>query len=276
MTARSDRQSRVDIHFDSEVSYWHEVYEAEALDGVLYRERKAAVLAWVDSLALPRPAHALDAGSGAGFMSIALAQRGYAVDAVDASTGMVALTSRHVEEEGLADKVTARVADVHALPFDTGSHALVVALGVIPWIEAPARAVAELARVLAPGGHLILTADNRARLNAILDLRASPYLARLRQAKHALRRRGRPPSGTLFRFHWPSTVDAMVADAGLDTMARRTTGFGPFSLMGRRMLDQDAGIRAHRRLQDWADAGVPGLRGTGAHYLVHASKPGAP
>jgi hypothetical protein len=64
----------------------------------------------------------------------------------------------------------------------------------------------------------------------------------------------------------------MLSTAGLRPLSRSTIGFGPFSLMGRSLLEGRSGVRLGDRLQRLADAGVPGFRGTGWHYLVRAVK----
>ncbi len=49
------------------------------------------------------------------------------------------------------------VTDVHALPFPAGAFQLVTALNLIDCVASPAHVVAEAARLLSPGGHLIAT-----------------------------------------------------------------------------------------------------------------------
>ena len=128
-------------------------------------------------------------------------------------------------------------------------------------------------RVLRPGGHAIVSADNRARLSFLLDPWANPFLIRVRQLRDLVRapRAVRPP-GIIVRFQWPSTVDRLVAAAGLERVEARTVGFGRFTLHGRELFDDPIAMRP-RRLQALADRGIPGVRGTGAHYLVHVQKP---
>lgn len=271
--ARRPAHERVVAHFDSAASYWSEVYDAATLEGVIYRERMAAVLWWVDGLGPGEPKRALDIGCGAGVTSVELARRGYAVDAIDTSPAMVERTRRLAREHGLESAIEAGVGDVHALPSSAGRFDLVVALGVIPWIEEPAPAVAEMARVVRPGGRVILSADNRARLNSLLDPLATPPLMHARKVQRWLRRRRRRPSGTPYRYHWPYSIDRLVARAGLERLEATTVGFGPFSLLGRPLVDDAVGLRLHRRLQALADRGTPGLRATGSHYLVYAAKP---
>lgn len=268
----SRRQGSV-AHFDSTAGEWRDLYQADTLEGVTYRARMAAVLAWVDAIGLPPGARALDAGCGAGLTAAALARRGYRVDAVDASAAMVELTTRHAAEQELAHAVSARTADVRRLPFADESFDLLVALGVLPWVDDPGVALRELARVLEPGGHAIVSADNRARLSFLLDPWANPFLVRVRQLRDLIRRSGAAPAGIVVRFHWPSSVDRLVAAAGLELVGARTVGFGPFTLHGRPLFDDATGVRIQQRLQPLADRAIPGLRGTGSHCLVHARKP---
>jgi len=268
------RQSSV-AHFDSAAAEWRDVYEDETLDGTIYRDRMAAAAAWVDQEPALPGARALDIGSGAGLMTTALARRGYGVDAIDTSSAMVDLTIARAAEEGLGRSVSAQVADIHDLPFAEGSFDLLVALGVLPWIDDSAGALREVARVLRPGGRTILSVDSRARLNFLLEPRLNPFLHRVRQARNYVRRRGKPPAAIRVHCHWPSTLDRYVSAAHLEAVAERSLGFGPFTLTGRRLFDDATGRRLHRRLQSLSDRGVPGLRGTGSHYLVLARKPGS-
>ena len=263
-------QDEVNAHFDSSASYWDGVYSGEDLQGIIYLQRQAAVLDYVEEAHLGRDAHVLEIGCGAGHLTMELADRGLRVDAVDASPAMVEATAARASEHGVLERVTVNVADVHRLPFQTGQFDLVVAVGVIPWLHSPAEAVAEMARVLSAGGELVLTADNGARLVSFTDPRGLLALTPLKRVLVALRRRRGRVSSTL---HFPSRIERMVRDSGLRPLSRRTIGFGPLSFLGRPLLSEPCGIRVNHRLQALADRGVPGLRLAGWHFLVRARKP---
>jgi ubiquinone/menaquinone biosynthesis C-methylase UbiE len=271
MEVRPSHQRETDACFGEAATYWRDVYAQEGLQGLVYRERMQTVLGWIDALSLPPGARVLEVGCGAGHTSVELARRGFAVECTDSSREMVALASQRIVEAGLSDAMTASVADVHALPHPTGSFAVVVTVGVLPWLHSPERGIEELARVLRPGGHAIVTADNRVRLNMLVDPSENPLLAPLRVRWHALKRRhGWRPSGPNPRRHSPSTVDRMLLAAGLEPQRSKTLGFGPFTVLRRPILGDRLGLALHRWLQRLADRGTPGLRRAGWHYLVSA------
>ena len=262
-------QKNVNAHFDTNAAYWDDVYRDDDLQSVIYQQRQAAVLEYVDAAGLSPGSSVLEIGCGAGHLTVRLAQRKLKVDAVDSSPGMVELASQQAADAGFADDVSVSQADVHALPFKSDQFDLVVAVGVVPWLHSPGEAVAEMARVLRPGGELVLTADNAARLISFTDPRGLLALTPLRGVYHRLRNRS---GEAVSRLHFPSRVSGFVSEAGLTPLAHRTVGFGPLSVLGLPLLSDARAVAVNRRLQRLADAGVPGARGTGWHYLLRAVK----
>ena len=264
-------QEHVNAHFDSTASYWDAVYRDGDVQGLIYRMRQAVVLDNVVAAKLSHQAPVLEIGCGAGHLTAALAERGLRVDAVDASQAMVDVTASRMAQAGLAELVTVATADIHALPFEADSFDLVVAVGVIPWLHSPGDAVREMARVVRPGGQIILTADNRARLTSFTDPRAILALTPLRRAWVALRRAAQGVGQLPLTFRsgsmscWPQ--------AQLRPLARQTVGFGPMSFLGRSVFSEERNVQINDRLQALANRGVPGLRWTGWHYVVRAEKP---
>jgi ubiquinone/menaquinone biosynthesis C-methylase UbiE len=262
-------QENVNTHFDATASYWDEIYRDQDLQGVIYQQRQAAVLEYVEQVKPQPQARALEIGCGAGHLTVRLAERDLQVNAIDASPGMVELTGRQAREAGYGERVAVSQADVHALPFATDSFDLVVAVGVIPWLHSPGDALKEMARVLGPRGELVLTADNGARLSSFTDPRAMLALTPLRHIYHRVHN---APGQAVSHLHFPRRINRFVSDAGLRPLARRTVGFGPFTFLGRSLFEDPRAIRVSNRLQGLADKGVPGLKWTGWHYVLRAAK----
>ena len=100
----------------------------------------------------------LEIGPGTGYYTLPAAERvgdGGRLDIFDIQQEMLDLTTRRARERGLAN-VIATLGDARALPYDDATFDaafLVTVLGEIPDQEAALR---ELARVLRPGGRLVV------------------------------------------------------------------------------------------------------------------------
>ncbi|TDD91153.1 class I SAM-dependent methyltransferase [Actinomadura rubrisoli] len=98
----------------------------------------------------------LDAGCGSGALSAELRDHGAVVTGIDASAGMLALARRR-----LGDDADLHVVDLNdRLPFDDGAFDDVVASLVLHYLEDWEPTLAELRRVLRPGGRLIASVDH--------------------------------------------------------------------------------------------------------------------
>lgn len=239
---------------------------------MVYRQRMQTATGWVRELGLAPGRAALDVGCGAGLMSAELVRSGFSVTGTDSSPRMLQTASMLVAEQGLAEQVVLRHADAHRLPFADGEFELVVALGLLPWLHDAAAAVTELARVLAPGGWMILTADNRHRLNRLVEPRENPLLVPLKRLKGTLARSPRNGSQSAQSYrHLPREVDEMLSRAGITVSRRATVGYGPFTILGRPILPDGIGLRLNERLAR-AALGRRRLRGAGWHYVVAGLK----
>ncbi|MER8114281.1 class I SAM-dependent methyltransferase [Streptomyces sp. NPDC094031] len=103
----------------------------------------------------------LDAGCGAGPLAAALHARGARVSGFDSSAGMVELARRR-----LSDDVDFRVADLGGpLPYADDTFDDVVASLVLHYLKDWGPALAELRRVLKPGGRLIASVEHPFAMN---------------------------------------------------------------------------------------------------------------
>jgi ubiquinone/menaquinone biosynthesis C-methylase UbiE len=277
MRPSTDTQQQVTGYFESAAAYWRSVYADDSLLPTIYQDRHATVLGWIHDLNLRPDARILEVGCGAGLVTVALAGSGYTVHAVDPTPAMLRMTRDAAAHHRVQERIRLHAADVHALPFHARAFDLVVAVGVIPWLHSEGLALQEMQRVLKPGGFLLVTADNNARLNRLLDPRSSPLLAPLRMAaKQTLRLIGSWVPSARFqpKRHYPYEVTRAMSACGFATVKSCTVGFGPFTFLGKTLLPDAIGVSVHRRLQTLASRrGVSPLRWTGSHYLVLATRP---
>lgn len=269
-------QSFVDAFFQCNSSYWKYIYREESLNATIYRERKSCVLAMSRSLELPVGSHVLEVGCGAGLTTVALAECGYVVDAIDTVQAMLNLTRREARDAGVETRVKTSLNRVQKLNFPPQHFELVVAMGVLPWLETPQKALAEIGRVLKRGGHLIVTADNNWCLSQTLDPLCFPGLRPLRWKVADLLEEldlwnARRPR--MYR-HSIGYMDELLAQSGFSKFQSRTLGFGPFTLFKQKLIPDRIGIKLHRKFQALADAQFPAIRSAGTEYVVMARKTG--
>jgi 2-polyprenyl-3-methyl-5-hydroxy-6-metoxy-1,4-benzoquinol methylase len=96
----------------------------------------------------------LDVGCGDGELASELSRRGAIVTALDADSMMIAAAQRRSEIENTQLRLIEGQAE--RLPFDDESFDFVLAVTVLCFVQDAERAVAEMARVLKPGGRLVI------------------------------------------------------------------------------------------------------------------------
>jgi SAM-dependent methyltransferase len=98
----------------------------------------------------------LDVAAGSGALSVPAARLGARVLATDLSPAMLALLERRAREEELS--IETRVMDGHGLGLEDGSFDLVGSqFGVMLFPDMP-KGIAEMARVVRPGGRVLVSA----------------------------------------------------------------------------------------------------------------------
>lgn len=181
------RVNQVERHFaehyqrDAELfDYWEERDPATEHDE--RRLREAIVRR------IPRTARlVLDVGCGKGWLSRELVRRGVAVCSLDVGK----VNPRRALEQTPDRLHTAVVASAEHLPFADATFDCVVASEVIEHLPEPERAIAEMYRVVRPGGRVIVSTPYRERIRYVLCIhcnRPTPIHAHLNSFdEHRLR-----------------------------------------------------------------------------------------
>jgi ubiquinone/menaquinone biosynthesis C-methylase UbiE len=132
------------------------------------RHTQRTAEALLEYVSLPEQPHCLEVGCGQGALARLLAERyGAQVIATDYDPAQVALAQERLADLGTS--VGFRVVDARAIPFDDAEFDALFSFGVLHHILGGWReALAEIARVLKPGGWFVFT-----------DLIATPRAGRL-------------------------------------------------------------------------------------------------
>jgi ubiquinone/menaquinone biosynthesis C-methylase UbiE len=165
---------------DSE-RYWEERYLTPSGEQLSYLTRKRIALGMIGQ----GPGRLLDIGSGPGIFTRELVSRGFRVCAVDLAFGMLIKARQIVEDEPLSRFAQG---DLRRLPFRDATFDRVMCVGVLAYLPELAPALAELARVVRPGGALVLQTSNRYSPTAAVHRVVKPLYRRFVTA-HRVRAR---------------------------------------------------------------------------------------
>ena len=168
----------------------------------------------LDAAAVGAGTRLLDAACGPGTTAAAAAARGAEPVGLDLAEGMVAeARSRHPE-------LRFQQGDVERLAFEDGRFDAVTAGFLLHHLPDPARGVAELARVLAPGGRLAATVWDDPERMRLIGL-ADDALERAGADRSA----GVPDGPAAFGFAQPEELTALLSGAGFEDVSVRTIAF---------------------------------------------------
>ena len=154
-TAPSQRSA-----FDGD-SWWNPDGFLHGLHALLEPLRGPYVVRTLGSAGAVRGSRVLDVGSGGGFLAATLSDAGYDVIGVDPEISAVRDAAAHVT-------ASFALAVGENLPFADGSFESVVCSEVLEHVEDPDAVIAEIGRVLRPGGVFVFSLPNRTLLSKLV------------------------------------------------------------------------------------------------------------
>lgn len=132
--------------FDQAASGWSDRYASDAS----FRQRLQVILQAAAPM-LADGGDILDFGCGAGDLSALLAQQGCRVTGADISVAMLEIARRRTAGEFI------QLSDDPTLPFTDDRFDGCIASSVLEYVPQPAATLAEIIRVLRPGGRFLMT-----------------------------------------------------------------------------------------------------------------------
>lgn len=105
-----------------------------------------------------RPVDVLDLGTGPGFFAIILSQIGWQVTGIDCTAEMIRHARGNADSYGVSPQFA--VMDNHQLDYHDASFDLLISRNVTWTLKEPEKAYREWARVLRPGGRLLIFDSN--------------------------------------------------------------------------------------------------------------------
>ena len=146
---RRDRRDEAGAYFARNAARWDEIRSLHVPEAAV----EDAILTAAGDGPFPR---LIDLGTGAGRMLTLLGPRAGHAIGLDLSQQMLNIARAHVAEAGGSRSVELRHGDIYATGLPSASAELVVVHWVLHYLVEPGRAVAEAARLLTPGGRLLI------------------------------------------------------------------------------------------------------------------------
>ncbi|OGK99301.1 MAG: hypothetical protein A3I14_16370 [Candidatus Rokubacteria bacterium RIFCSPLOWO2_02_FULL_73_56] len=228
-----------------------------------------------------RRGRALDAGCGTGFQAARLAALGWDVHGVDIAAALLAVARAELPRAALAR------ASLEALPYPAGAFDAVACCGsTLSFVDDPARALGELARVLRPGGRLLLECEHTWNLDlgwaalSALARDALGYGVSLRDVRGVLRDGVWPayPGYGRLRTFTLGELGALLRTAGLAPERRwgihAVTNLIPSTVLHRARLGRPLAV-LYRALRAVDEALAP-VAARGANSVVLLARKAAP
>ena len=136
-----------------------------------------ARLAWFDRHIDWAGQRVLDLGGAGGFMAEALAVRGATVTGIDPAAEAVEAARRHAGAAGLPIRYDTGVGE--ALPYEVAVFDAVVCVDVLEHVRDLPKVLAEVERVLKPGGLFLFDTINRNPISALATITIAEDILRL-------------------------------------------------------------------------------------------------
>lgn len=276
MNARSAHQEKkqlaavVQKHFDSASADWTNRYSGEPrsmadLDLILRRQNVHQLIRPLLA-ATDRTLQVIDVGCGSGDVLDGLPRDVIRVTGMDFSREMARQAGATHPNDTFAQ------GDATRLPFRYDAADIVTSLGVLEYVPNPMDALAGMAEILRPGGHLVVSFPNRASLfRRLLNVEraAEKTLVRLRDVVQRTDRASAYASQYRHRQWTPAEAVSLLDRAGLVVEEMRVNTYGPWGRLGR--------LRAMRTLsarvsQNWTSAGFFTKR-LACTMVIRARKP---
>ncbi|MCI0378962.1 MAG: class I SAM-dependent methyltransferase [Gemmataceae bacterium] len=144
---------------------WESVYRSNPLQD---RFNAQMLDRFLQILQVPPDSYVLDAGCGIGYHTLSLARHGYRCLGVDISEAVLEKARGNAAKIGLAQRVAFQCQKLEALDFADSTFDFVHCRGVLMHIPHWDKALAELCRVLKPGGKMLLLESNSAAVETWL------------------------------------------------------------------------------------------------------------
>ncbi|MFC1542095.1 methyltransferase domain-containing protein [Candidatus Latescibacterota bacterium] len=145
-------------HYNDTASVYNELFYTSKKEYSPLIERQELMLDLLDNEVFSQKPRILDIGCGPGEMLVELSKRGSEIWGIDISDEMIKLAKGKIKKKN--ENIHLESGDIESLTFVDGFFDVVIAAGVIEYLENDTIWIKEISRVLKPNGILIINITN--------------------------------------------------------------------------------------------------------------------
>ena len=162
----------------------------------------------------------LDVGCGTGPMVDFLCSRGMQYCGLDVAQGMLDSIARQFRNTPYWEKIKLQIGSSENIPYAGNSFDLFVGMGLLEYLDDMSPTFNEIARVVKPGGLVVLTIPNLISLNRFV-MRNSGFISALYGSwKKLMRGKQQTTKGIVHRELAPSALDSHMKHVGFDCIGK--------------------------------------------------------
>ena len=274
-----NHNKEINEFFNTEYEWWENVYAHNLPQGFFSFEminRKKITLGILNELVKGKtPVAILECGCGPGGILREIDSSGNFLAGVDINFNYLTKTLQNC---GAMSNLLQ--ADIERLPFKNNCFDIAYCVGVLSYLESDSNAIKEIARVMKPGGKIIISVPNILTFNKIFD----PYyylIGAIRLLWHTSLKSlffgtssdKKYKSGMIRRYRY-GQLDHLYRDCGLIKKETVSVSFGPPTLWKKEIFPLRHAIRLSEALVRLSSCGkFAGLTRLANHWVTCLEKP---
>lgn len=162
----NEQKNKVTTFFDESKEWRGGLYDSDnTYFGRVVSRRKSYAFDMIRRLPNLSGGHALDVGFGSGVYIEELLRMGFECSGVDISQEMVDAGRKRLKTFVDSGRLHLALGEVEHLPFGDNTFDLVLCIGVLGYLLRDEQALAELKRIVKPGGYLLINLTNMLSLS---------------------------------------------------------------------------------------------------------------
>ena len=264
-------KEKVEHHFSDASKFWNAVYFDEKttnwFNSFEVRKRREIVLRLFDEYVDKQSLNILDCGCGAGIFLCDFLERGHNLVGIDISETMLCATRENVQSvidtKGLKNSCNLLLSDIEKLPFADETFDVVNVIGVLQYLNTDKKCISELSRVTKPGGILIVTLPNIAKINNIFD----PYYyfelagiltGKILKKSHTIfggktKKKSRKRRNFTDKRYFYRQTDDMFSSQGVRAVKWESVSFGSFTFWKKDILSTQKSMKISNIIKKLSD-----------------------